>query len=206
MAKRPYVLGIGGTLRRDSTSERALHVALRAASAAGADVDVITGHGLDLPMYTPGESERTAQAQRLITAMRRCDGIIISTPAYHGSISGLIKNALDYAEDLRADDRSYFDGIAVGCIACGAGWQAAGQTLAALRAIAHALRGWPTPMGAAIASSSALFDAEGNCRDAAASFQLETIGAQVVQFAVLGSSRPVDPALSRELPERLAAT
>jgi FMN reductase len=94
----------------------------------------------------------------------------------------LIKNALDYAEELRADPRAYLDGIPVGCIACAGGWQAVGQTLAALRTIAHSLRGWPTPLGAMLNTSTALFDAEGNCTDMATKHQLETVGQQVIGF------------------------
>jgi FMN reductase len=84
---------------------------------------------------------------------------------------------------LRTDDRAYFDGLAVGLIACAGGWQAAVQTLAAMRSIVHALRGWPTPLGAALNTSSRLFDEQGNCVDLSSKLQLETIGRQVVQFA-----------------------
>jgi FMN reductase len=140
-------------------------------------------------MYSPGEAERTPQTERLVAALRRCNGVIISAPSYHGSVSGMVKNALDYAEDLKLDDRSYLDGLAVGCIACAAGWQAAGQTLAALRSIAHALRGWPTPLGAMLNTSSPLFDHAGGCVDFSAKVQLETIGKQVVEFAGFRASR-----------------
>lgn len=177
------ILGIGGTTRAGSSSERSLAVSLRAAEAEGAEVMMLSGPQLVLPMYLPDETDRPEEARRLVEAFRRCDGIIIASPAYHGSISGLVKNALDYTEDLRTDTRVYFDGLAVGCIACAAGWQAAGQTLAALRSIAHALRGWPTPLGAMLNTSSKMFDAEGNCLDLSAKFQLETVGRQVVQFA-----------------------
>jgi FMN reductase len=107
-------------------------------------------------------------------------------------MSGLIKNALDYAEDLRMDERTYFDGIAVGMIACAGGWQAAVQTLTALRAVAHALRGWPTPLGAALNSSIKLFSDEGECLDLSSKFQLETVGRQVVQFARMHRGRPIE--------------
>ena len=110
------------------------------------------------------------------------DGIILATPAYHGSISGLVKNALDYAEDLRSDARIYFDGCAVGCICCAAGWQAAGHTLVAMRTIAHALRGWPTPFGAMINTSLPVFDASGGLDDSA-TLQLKLVGQQVAEFA-----------------------
>ena len=72
--------------------------------------------------------------------------IIVASPAYHGGVSGLVKNALDYVEDLRDAKRPYLDGRAVGCIACAGGWQAAVATLTGLRSISHALRGWPTPL------------------------------------------------------------
>jgi len=178
---RPLILGIGGTPRRGSSSERALVVSLKAAEERGARTILLSGAELLLPMYMPGQPQ-SDQASRLLAALRECHGIIISSPAYHGSISGLIKNALDYAEELRTDARAYLDGIPVGCIACAGGWQAVGQTLAALRTIAHSLRGWPTPFGAMLNTSASLFDDQGNCTDMATERQLETVGHQVVDF------------------------
>jgi len=194
---RPLILGVGGTTRPGSTTERALGVALRAAAAEGAETVIITAPDLALPMYTTDLSERTPEARRLVDLYRRCTGLIIASPAYHGSLSGLIKNALDYAEDLRMDERTYFDGIAVGVIACAGGWQAAVQTMGALREITHALRGWPTPLGAALNTSVRLFDDAGECLDLSSKFQLESVGRQVVQFASMRQSfvRP-PPALA----------
>lgn len=185
---RPFIIGVGGTPRRGSSTEKALAVSLCAAAEAGAETLLISGPELELPMYNPGDPSRTPAAEHLIAMFRRCDGIIIASPAYHGSISGLVKNALDYTEDLRSDKRVYFDGLAVGCIACAGGWQAAGQTLAALRAIAHALRGWPTPLGAMLNTSAKLFDDQGNCLDLSAKMQLETVGRQVTEFAAYRGS------------------
>jgi FMN reductase len=177
----PLILGIGGTPRRGSSSERALAISLKAAEERGARTLLLSGAELLLPMYMPGQRQ-SDQASRLLAALRECHGIIISSPAYHGSVSGLIKNALDYAEELRADARAYLDGIPVGCIACGGGWQAVGQTLATLRTIAHSLRGWPTPLGAVLNTSVVLFDAEGRCTDVATKRQLDTVGQQVIEF------------------------
>lgn len=183
MRSRPLILGLGGTPRPGSSTERALAISLRAAEDCGAETLMISGRELILPMYNPGDPDQSSGTKYLIKEFRSCDGIIIASPAYHGSISGLVKNALDYTEELRADPRVYFDGIAVGCIACASGWQAAGQTLAALRGIAHALRAWPTPLGAMLNTSGRLFDEDGRCIELTAKMQLETIGAQVVQFA-----------------------
>lgn len=181
--KRPFVVGLGGTARDGSATERALRISLAAADAAGADTAIVTGDDLLLPLYRPDDPRRNPRSARLVELFRRLDGIIVATPAYHGSLSGVVKNALDYTEDLRSDPRVYFDGCAVGCICCAAGWQAAGQTLAAMRAIAHALRGWPTPFGAMINTSLPVFSNSGSVFDESTSVQLELVGRQVVEFA-----------------------
>jgi FMN reductase len=190
--QHPLIVGLGGTMRAGSSSEKALKVSLRAAEAEGAQVELVAGISLDLPMYAFDRPERSENAQRLVALFRRCDGLIIASPSYHGSISGLIKNALDYTEDLSGDTRVYLDGCAVGLIACAAGWQGAGQTLAALRSIAHALRGWPTPLGAMLNTTLPVFDPHGSCIDLSAKFQLEGIGRQVVQFARMRRSAAID--------------
>jgi FMN reductase len=180
---RPLIVGIGGTTRAESSSEKALRTTLKAAERAGADVSLLTGEDLDLPMYSPGESKRSFKAAALIDALRRADGIVLASPGYHGSVSGLIKNALDYVEDMSKDKAAYFEGRAIGIIACAAGWQAAGSTLQAMRAIIHALRGWPTPLGVAINTIGTPFNADGTPTDPAIAAQLTILSSQVVDFA-----------------------
>jgi len=58
-------------------------------------------------------------------------------------------------------------------------------TLESLRAIVHALRGWPTPLGAALNSADKLFDSAGACTDPKAAQQLATVGRQVTEFALV---------------------
>ncbi len=177
------VVGIGGSMRQDSQSERALSVVLQGARAAGADTVAITGTDLVLPFYDPAVLERNELACRLVQTLREADGVVLVSPGYHGTVSGLVKNALDYVEDLRADPRPYLDGRAVGCVAMALGWQATVTTLTALRSIVHALRGWPTPLGAALNSAEVSFDDQGVPSDPAVERTLRTIGEQVVQFA-----------------------
>ncbi|MDE3109416.1 MAG: hypothetical protein KGL02_05695, partial [Acidobacteriota bacterium] len=78
---------------------------------------------------------------------------------------------------------TYLDGRAVGLVVTAAGWQASVTTLEALRSIVHALRGWPTPIGASLNTSEPVFDAYGNCTDAKAANALDAVGRQVVEFA-----------------------
>lgn len=179
----PLIVGLGGTTRSGSSSEQALRLALLAARNAGARTEIICGRELLLPPYDPSDTARTPEASRLVKLLRECDGVLLASPGYHGSMSGLIKNALDYTEDMRSDVRPYFDGRAVGCIVCAYGWQATGTTLVALRSVIHALRGWPTPLGVGINSGLSVFDSSGNCSDAGVLAQLEMVGQQVVRFA-----------------------
>ncbi|MBK1785053.1 NADPH-dependent FMN reductase [Prauserella cavernicola] len=178
------VLGIGGSLRDGSQSERALHIALSGAREAGAETDAITGSALSLPFYDAGIDDRTPEAAQLIEAVRAADGIVVVSPGYHGALSGLVKNALDYVEDLRSDARPYLDGRAVGVIAVAYGWQAAVTTLNQLRTIAHALRGWPTPMGGAVNTAEVKFDETGGASEEKVVNNLRLIGRQVTEFAL----------------------
>jgi FMN reductase len=190
-AKAPYIVAIGGGLRLGSTTEKALRLTLGVAEAAGARTELFTGPDLDLPPFAPEGRERTGAARRLVEAMRAADGVLIGSPAYHGGLSGLVKNAIDYAEDLKDDTRPYFDGVAVGCIATAAGWQGAAATLSAMRSIVHALRGWPTPMGAGIITSAPVFSDDGACLSSGLQRQLELVGRQVMEFASMRvGSRP----------------
>jgi FMN reductase len=184
---RPLIVGIGGTTRTGSASEKALRAALAFAEKAGANTEIIAGPSLNLPMYAPDSAARAPEAERLISALRRTHGVILSSPGYHGSISGMLKNALDYIEDMREDAQPYLEGRAVGLIACASGWQATGSTLAALRSIVHALRGWPTPLGVAINSAGNVFDDAGAPADPGIAQQLRILAEQVVEFARMRS-------------------
>jgi FMN reductase len=163
----------------------ALAKALAAAEAAGARTMQFGGAFLaGLPHYDPRCPTDNAEQVRMVDAVRQADGLIVATPGYHGSISGLVKNALDCLEDLRDDARPYFDGRAVGCIVTAAGAQAGGSTLAALRGIVHAMRGWPTPFGATLNSAGGgLFDASGEFKEERDADAVDMVARQVVQFA-----------------------
>jgi FMN reductase len=180
---RPHIVGIGGTTRIGSSSETALRYTLQTIAELGATTELIAGPLLDLPMYDPSDDHRSPSARRLVQSLRRADGIVIATPAYHGGMSGVIKNALDYTEDMRDDHRPYFDGRAVGIIVTAYGAQALGTTLVGVRSIVHALRGWPTPFAAAVNAQNRPF-ANGLPANADVAGQLDTVARQVHGFAL----------------------
>ena len=64
-----------------------------------------------------------------------------------------------------------------------AGWQAGATTLSSLRSTVHALRGWPTPLGAIVNSATKPFDADGKAVDFKVGQQLSILATEVVTFA-----------------------
>ena len=185
----PLVVGIGGTIGSVSSTERALRTAMTAAADEGFRTHVFGGEDLArLPLYNPRASERTEAERVFVDTVRQASAIIIASPGYHGSISGLVKNALDLLEETAKDDRPYFADLPVGLIATAYGWQATGSTIAALRSIVHSLRGWPTPFAAAVNSQATHFDAEGRLSDPAVEGQLRLVGQQVARFAPLAGT------------------
>ena len=187
--RRPLIVGLGGTIRPGSSTEKALIVALRRAEALGAETRLLGGAFLGgLPIFDPRPCDATETQAALAETIRAADGLIVASPGYHGSISGVIKNALDTLELTRNDARPYLTARPVGTIITADGWQAAGTTLMALRAIIHALRGWPTPFGAALNAGSNLFADDGECCDPKDAWQLATVAEQVVEFAQMKST------------------
>ena len=174
------IVALGGTVNSGSTTEQALRLAAGVAAGEGAEVTVFGGDYLAALPHYRGPGHDASWGAEMVAAVREADGLLVAAPGYHGTISGVVKNALDYLEDLAGDARPYLDGRAVGLIATAFGDQASMSTLLTLRTITHALRGWPTPMGATIRTYQGMFSPEGDCLDDRARSQLELVGRQVV--------------------------
>src|SRR5690349_24366547 len=179
----PLVVGLGGTLRANSSTERALRQCLDAVERQGGRTTFFAGPDLDLPMYAPHSLARTPKALELVGALRAADAVVVGSSGYHGAVSGLVKNALDYIEDLREDPRVYLDNTPWGCISCAYGWQAAVGTLGQLRSIGHALRAWPTPLGVAINSADKIWSETGELADGTVRGQLDMLATQLLAHA-----------------------
>ena len=186
---KPFIVGFGGTTRAASTSERLVGAVLAEAEHLGAETRLFGGLALaDLPHYAPENPQRNAGQVAFLDAVRRADALVIGTPAYHGGVSGLVKNAIDLIADLQNDDRVFLDGRAVGLVAAAGGWQGAGVTLSALRDVVHALRGWPTPVGIATGSPVS-FDSDGRLQDTATQRAVADQAQQLVDFSRAWTSR-----------------
>jgi NAD(P)H-dependent FMN reductase len=173
------VVGICGSLRRGSYTRMALAVTLRGAAETGAGTQL-----LDLAEYAlifagrEGESEPESVAA-LRRQVKDADGIILGTPEYHGSFSGVLKNALDlmgFAE---------FEGKMLGLVGVSGGELGAFDALNNLRNIGRALHAWVVPEQASIPQAWNVFDDAGQVKDKSLEQRLLSVGRQVGRFARL---------------------
>ncbi len=179
------VVGIGGTLRDGSTSLGALRRALAASDEAGAEIELLDLNELKLPMYEPQKPLREYgdNVWRLVEAMREADALLLSTASYHGTLAGVTKNALDYAQFLGKEERPYFDGKVVGLISTAGGEQAATNANAAMVHTVHALRGIVAPLMVGVTRAWQRTDEEGDITDERYGRRLDDLGGLVVKLA-----------------------
>ncbi len=176
------VVGLGGSLSRRSASLGALNTALAAAAAAGADTEVFDVKERDLPFYRPHVDNAPPDAVRLCEAVAAADGLVWSSPLYHGTISGSFKNALDWLELLSDRDPPYLTDKVVGLIGAAGGSQGL-QAVNTMEFVVRSLRGWAVPLVIAIPQAFRAFDEDGHALDARVEQQLQSLGTEIVRSA-----------------------
>jgi len=181
VANSVRVAGLGGSLRAGSTSLSALQTALEGAEGAGGEPQLISVRDLELPLYTPERAVPEA-ARQFAGTVHRADAMIWSTPTYHGSVSGAVKNALDWLILLADSNPPYLSNKPVGLVATAGGVQGL-QAVNSMEFIVRALRGWAVPLVLPVAQSWQSFDPDGRLIDDSVASQLRALGAEVVRAA-----------------------
>jgi FMN reductase len=176
------IVGLGGSLAAVSRSRAALVTALEGADAAGADTELLDLRELDLPMYDPDADALTPAATRLIETAYAADGLIWSSPLYQGSISGALKNALDWLHLLGDRDPPYLQDKVIGLVSAAGGTQGL-QAINTMEFSVRALRAWAVPYVVPVASAARVFDLEGRIHDEGIEQQLKMLGSEVVRVA-----------------------
>ena len=174
------IVGIVGSLRKGSYTRRAVETALEGAAEAGAEtrlIDLADYHlnfrdGKDEAAYTP-------DVFRLRSEVRQAHGVILGTPEYHGSLSGVLKNALDlmgFAE---------FEGKMIGLVGVSGGQMGAFEALTTLRTVGRSLHAWVIPEQASVPEAWKVFADDGKITDPKLETRLKEVGSQVTRFARL---------------------
>jgi FMN reductase len=180
------VVGLCGSLRPMSWTRAALQIALAGAQERGAATELLDLRDYDLP-FCAGEAgepdQRNAGVERLRQRVLAANGVILATPNYHGTLSGVLKNALDLMS-MRE-----FDGKVVGLIGISGGRTGATSTLNTLRAIGRSLHAWVIPWEAWVYNADSAFAADGVLKDAAAEQRLKEVGRRVARLTRMLASK-----------------
>lgn len=168
------VVGLVGSLREDSHTRAAMRVALEAAADRGAETTLLDLRDYDLPPFDPGRDD-LPDAERLRSVLGRADAVIVGTPMYHGSYSGVLKNAIDYC------GFDEFEGTTVGLLGV-AGGSFPITALEHLRSVFRALDAWVLPYQAAVPRSHGAFE-DGAFRDDDLRDRVATLGVRAGEYA-----------------------
>lgn len=177
------VAGLSGSLRKTGSTTKVLEVALQGASEIGAQTRIIHLGDYDL-VFCDGRprDEYPEGVQRLRKDIQQAHGIVIATPEYHGSFSGVLKNALD----LMGFEE--FEGKMLGMVGVAGGDLGAINALNSLRTVGRSLHAWVVPQHVSIPRVWEHFDPDGEMLDDQLRERLIQVGREVARFAYLHNS------------------
>lgn len=145
----PRILGLAGSLRPQSVSHQALSFLTHVLGRVGADARILDLRALDLPFCSGDRRDDypgRADVARLRRAVAESQGLVLVTPEYHGSVSGVLKNAVDLL------DFAHLEGKVVGLVSV-LGGRSNANALNHLRTVLRWCRAWTIPEQIAIPHS-----------------------------------------------------
>lgn len=172
------VLAVSGSLRPGSSTRHALAVALQAAADAGADTGWIDIAGL--PLCDGREPDAYGpEVQAFRAALRGADAVLVGSPEYHGSFTGVLKNSLDLVtgEEMK--------GKLIGLVATARGDAGAMNTLNHLRQVSRWIGAWVLPSQVSVPRAADAFDATGAPVRPGLDDELRKLGSEIVRFGKL---------------------
>lgn len=171
------IIGLVGSLRDKSYTRLAVQQVLEGARQAGADATLIDLRSLKLPFCQQAGAEAFGDVETLLREIRSAHGAVWGTPEYHGSFSGLLKNALDLTdpEDWR--------GKVVGLVGVSGGPAGPGAALLGLRSVCRGLGVLALPDQISIAIAKREIDEAGAFRSPEFAQGLANYGAELVRLA-----------------------
>ena len=174
--EQPHVVALCGSRRGGSYTRRALQEALSGVEVAGGTAELLDLAELHLPPLNP-DIDGSGDSDVVRRTIREADAVILGTPMYHGSYSGVLKNALDYC------GFDEFEGTTVGLLVVSGG-PFPTPALTHLRDVCRSLNAWVLPHQAAIPQVQTIFDENGftdeNLRE-----RVRTLGTRAVEYATI---------------------
>jgi azobenzene reductase len=145
---------IAGSNREGATSTYLLLYIERLLKVQSISVTLVDLRELHLPLYSPDTQPLHPNAQYLLETITDADGLIFATPEYHGSVSGMMKNALDYMDANQVSGKSVLS-------VSSAGGPMGVSSLSHLQSIVRNLHGFNSPDWISIGAGYNRFDSDG---------------------------------------------
>lgn len=181
----PKVLAFAGSLREGSWNKKLVKLALEGARAAGAEVTFLDLRDLALPMFDEDEEKKGLPpgAKRLKETMRAHHGLLIASPEYNSSVSGALKNAIDWASRPEPGEPplSCFNDKVAGLMAASGGALGGIRGMVHLRAILGNINVIVLPQQLAVGKVHEAIGEDGRLKDAKQQQAIENIGASVAR-------------------------
>ncbi|MEL6824204.1 MAG: NAD(P)H-dependent oxidoreductase [Calditrichota bacterium] len=174
------IVGICGSLRKDSYTRSVLDIALKSAQENGAETQLIDLRKFDLVFFDEDrKDDYPADVEKLRMLVRNAHGILLGTPEYHGGISGVLKNAMDLMGFKE------FEGKMLGLLGVSGGQLGALNALNSLRTIGRNLHAWVLPQQVSLPEAWKAFDEDGQLKNPAIEKRIKEVGKLITQFATL---------------------
>jgi arsenical resistance protein ArsH len=142
-----------------------------------------------IPFFDLHETEPPAAVREMCTLFVRSDLQIWLTPLYHGGMTGVMKNCLDWLELTARHDKPYLTDKVIGLVAWADGGQAM-QGINAMDAVAKALRAWVAPYAVALVKDHLYSDKHRQTFSVEHTRKLDRL------IAILGDARQLLPIIS----------
>ncbi|MHA7646752.1 NADPH-dependent FMN reductase [Nitrosopumilus sp. S4] len=184
---RPKILAFAGSTRTDSFNKKLVKIAAAGASEAGADVTVIDLRDFPMPLYDEDLEKKEglpSSAIKLKELMSSHHGFLISSPEYNSSISGVLKNTIDWASRQGNDESpmSCFKDKVAGIMSASPGGLGGLRGLVHVRAILENIGVMVIPNQVAISKANEAINLDGSMKNEKQEQQVKKIGADLAQI------------------------
>lgn len=181
----PRILALSGSQRRGSWNSLLVRTAAAGAEAAGAAITVLDWTDYALPLYDPDHEREHGLPDavlRLKALLKDHHGFLVASPEYNGSLTPLLKNAIDWASRPAPGEApmACYKGKVVGLMSTSPGVFGGVTGLVHLRAILSRLGALVIPEQYPVGESGKLFDESGAMRDPKLRAIAEGIGSRTV--------------------------
>ena len=184
MSPAPRILAFAGSTRSESFNKKLIRIAADGARAAGAEVTLLDLRDFSMPLFDQDAEASGGMpdaARRFKEQMLAHQGLLISSPEYNSSISGVLKNAMDWASRAAPGEAplAAYSGKAAGLLSASPGGLGGLRGLVHLRAILGNINVLVIPEQFSLVKAHEAFTPEGALKDGKAKSAAENIGAKL---------------------------